>query len=156
MEFIRRKKKDIAEMCIAVLIILEIVLLFVPLVSAPVKGRYYATDYTIRLTRDTYDCNGRKGFYKFEKYVPEWFSDEYGVAAISLDTGDLFGVKSSFVLCHYDTGDKLVSGRAVFYQMLILAAFCFCVYIAFIQKDEPRRQKAKDDDDDWDTDLLKT
>lgn len=147
MEFLRRKKKDIAEKCIAVLIILEIILLLTPLFFAPVKGTYYGTDYTMRLTRDTYECNGRKGFFKFEKSVPQWFSDEYGVAAIALDSGDVFGVKSSFVLCNCETGDTFISGRAIFYQILIIAAFFLCVYIAFIQKDEPIKRKSKNDDD---------
>jgi hypothetical protein len=78
------------------------------------------------------------------------------VSAVTLDTGNLFGKKSAFVLQNYRSGETFVSGRAVFYQILIIAAFCFCVYIAFIQKCNPIKKKEKDDDDEWNTDLLKS
>lgn len=151
MEFLKEKKKEIAEFCIAVLIILEVLLLLSP-IFAHIKGRYYGESYNIRFTRDTYDAQGRKGFYTFETIsLPD-----NGVSAVTLDTGNLFGKKSAFVLQNYRSGETFVSGRAVFYQILIIVAFCFCVYIAFIQKCNPIKKKEKDDDDEWNTDLLKS
>lgn len=152
MEFLRRKKKDIAEICIFALIILEIVLLVSP-IFAHVKGCYYGESYNIRFTRDTYDVQGKKGFYAFETVS---LPDDSGVSAITLDSGNLFGKTSAFAMRNYRSGETFVSGRAVFYQILIIAAFGFCVYIAFIQKCNPIKRKEKDDDDEWNTDLLKS
>ena len=150
MEFLKEKKKEIAEFCIFFLIILEVLLLLSP-IFAHIKGCYYGESYNIRFTRDTYDAQGRKGFYTFETIsLPD-----NGVSAVTLDTGNLFGKKSAFVLQNYRSGETFVSGRAVFYQILIIVAFCFCVYIAFIPKRKPTKKKEKDDDDEWNTDLLK-
>ena len=151
MEFLKEKKKEIAEFCIAVLIILEILLLLSP-IFAHIKGRYYGESYNIRFTRDIYEAQGRKGFYTFETIS---LPDNAGVSAVTLDTGNLFGKKSAFVLQNYRSGETFVSGRAVFYQIFIVVAFLFCVYIAFIQRDMPIKKKAKDNDDEWNTDLLK-
>lgn len=152
MEFLKEKKKDIAEFCIFFLIILEVVLLLSP-IFAHIKGCYYGESYNIRFTRDTYDAQGRKGFYTFETIS---LPDSAGVSAVTLDTGNLFGKNSAFVMRNYRSGEAFVSGRAVFYQILIIAAFCFCVYIAFIPKRNPIKKKEEDDDDEWNTDLLKS
>ena len=148
---IKTKKKDIAEMCIGFLIILEAVLLLSP-IFVHVKGYYYGKSYNISFTSDTYSREGKKGFYTFESVS---LPDNAGISAIALDTGTLFGKKSAFVMRDYRTGETFVSGRAVFYQILIIVAFFFCVYIAFIQNDEPRKRKSEDDDDEWNTDSLK-
>ncbi|MBO5511727.1 MAG: hypothetical protein J6K29_12660 [Clostridia bacterium] len=150
MELIKEKKKEIAEFCIAVLIILEVVLLLSP-IFAHIKGCYYGESYSIRFTRDTYDVEGKKGFYTFETVS---LPDNAGISAITLDSGKLFGKNSAFVMRDYRSGETFVSGRAVFYQILIVAFFCICVYFAFIQRDKPIKKEAKDDDD-WNTDLLK-
>lgn len=151
MEFLKERKKEIAEFCIAILIILEVLLLLSP-IFAHIKGRYYGESYNIRFTRDTYDAQGKKGFYTFETIS---LPDNAGISAVTLDTGNLFGKNSAFVMRNYRSGEAFVSGRAVFYQILIIVAFCACVYFAFIHRDNPTKKKKKDNDDDWDTSLLK-
>ena len=151
MEFLKEKKKEIAEFCIFFLIILEVILLLSP-IFAHIKGCYYGESYNIRFTRDTYDAQGKKGFYTFETIS---LPDNAGISAVTLDTGNLFGKNSAFVMRNYRSGEAFVSGRAVFYQILIIVAFCVCVYFAFIHRDNPTKKKKKDNDDDWDTSLLK-
>lgn len=154
MSFLSKHKKDISSAAFFLLIIIEIVFIFRPFVSSPVKGLYTCDGEYIRIKSDTYVTARQKGFYYFYDGTLNWEREEYGYAAIVLDNGDIYGIKSAFSIRNIDTDNTLVSGRAIFIQVVIAVLFLISVYFAFIQRDIPRQNKAKVDDD-WDTSLLK-
>ena len=149
------KRKELSQFAFVILLIVEIFFLFRPIVSSPVKGSYSGGGESLRLHDQTYEKGAQKGFYYFDDKAPEWFKAKYGLAGIVLDNGDVYGIKSAFSIQNIDTDNTLVSGRAIFIQVVIAVLFFISVYFAFLQRDIPRQNKAKVDDDEWNTDLLK-
>lgn len=154
MIFVKKHKQDIAGFAVLFLIVFEIAFLMKPFLLSPSQGTYKGKTEYLELSKDTYHGNGRKGFYYFSESVPQGFA-EYGRSALCLDTGDVYGIKSAFVIVNTKTGESLVNNGAIFIQILIVTAFCVAVYFAFVQKDKPKNKKIVNEDDDWNTDLLK-
>ena len=142
-DYCRSKRKGLSKFALVILLIVELFLLFRPIMSYPVKGSYSGDGESLRLYDQTYAKGEQKGFYYFDDKAPDWFRAEYGFAGIVLDNGDVYGIRSAFVICNCDTDAKLISYRAVFIQVIILAAASVFAYMAFIKKEEADQTKNK-------------
>ncbi len=157
-DYCYNNRKGLSQFALVILLIVEIFFLFRPIMSSPVKGSYSGDGESLRLHDQTYDKGAQKGFYYFDDRTPEWFREEYGMAGIVFDNGDVYGIKSAFVICNTDTGAKLISSRAVFIQIIILAVAFVLAYMAFIEREEaapPKNKSSINEDDDYDVSRLK-